>query len=200
MNRPLFFCWRSREEKYQEVTSITTKLRVNHEIRARQVRVVDSTGEQLGIMPLSQGLKLAEERGQDLVEVAPKAAPPVCRIMDYGKYKYEQSKREREARKKQKVINIKEVRMSPKIDDHDFDVRLRNAEKFLKAGDKVKVTVRFRGREIVHADLAGKRLQEFAQRLQEIGQIERAPVLEGRNMFMILAPVKDKQREAKNDA
>jgi len=182
------------------VTSITDKLRVNQEIRARQIRVVDTDGGQLGIMPVSEGMRLAEERGQDLVEVAPKAAPPVCRIMDYGKYKYEQSKKEREARKNQKVINIKEVRMSPKIDEHDFNVRVRNAERFLKAGDKVKVTVRFRGREIVHSGLARKRLMEFAKLLGEYGQIERPPVLEGRNMFMILAPAKEKSKEAKNDA
>jgi len=127
---------------------------VNNEIRAREVRVVDVNGDQLGIMSARDALNVAGDRGLDLVEVAPNAKPPVCRIMDYGKHRYEQSKREKAARRKQKVINVKEVRMSPKIADHDFQVKSRAAEKFLQAGDKVKVSIRFRGREIVHSDLA----------------------------------------------
>jgi translation initiation factor IF-3 len=127
----------------------------------------------------------------DLVEVAPTAKPPVCRIMDYGKYRYEQSKRDREAKKRQKIISVKEVRMSPKIDEHDFQVKARNAERFLKDGDKVKVSVRFRGREIVHAELADKRLGELAGLVRDYGVVESPPKLEGRHMIMILAPKQD---------
>ena len=156
---------------------------MNDAIRAREVRVIDADGEQLGIMNVRDALRLAEERELDLVEVAPNAKPPVCRIMDYGKHRYEQSKREKLARKKQKVITVKEVRMSPKIDDHDFDVKVRAAERFLKAGDKVKVSVRFRGREIVHADLAKSKLTELAELLKDIGTVERMPKLEGRQMI-----------------
>jgi translation initiation factor IF-3 len=153
--------------------------------------VISSDGKQLGVMPLREGLRLAAERNMDLVEVAPTARPPVCRIMDYGKYRYEQSKRDREAKKRQKVISVKEVRMSPKIDEHDFQVKARNAERFLKDGDKVKVSVRFRGREIVHSKLADKRLGELAGRVQDYGVIESPPRLEGRHMVMILAPKQD---------
>ncbi len=131
---------------------------------------------------------MAQERDLDLVEVAPNARPPVCRLMDYGKFRYEQSKREREARKRQKVLTLKEVRMSPKIDSHDLQIKMRNAERFLKDGDKVKITVRFRGREIVHADIARQKLTEMAEELKDISVVERPPKLEGRQMIMILAP------------
>jgi translation initiation factor IF-3 len=161
---------------------------VNDAIRAKEVRVIDADGEQLGIMSVRDALRIAEERELDLVEVAPNAKPPVCRIMDYGKHRYEQSKREKLARKKQKVVTVKEVRMSPKIDDHDFEVKVRAAERFLKAGDKVKVSVRFRGREIVHADLAKSKLTELAELLKDIGTVERLPKLEGRQMITVLAP------------
>jgi len=154
----------------------------------REVRVISETGEQLGILPLREALALAQERNLDLVEVAPTAQPPVCRLMDYGKFRYEQSRREREARKRQKVMDVKELRMSPKIDEHDLMVKFRNAERFLKDGDKVKFTVRFRGREIVHRDLARVRLEELAERLSSVGVIERPPRLEGRAMIMIMAP------------
>ena len=150
--------------------------------------MIGADGQQLGIMAPRDALRLAAESGVDLVEVAPNAKPPVCRIMDYGKYKYEQAKKEREARKKQRVITVKEVRMTPKTDEHDFQVKARNAEKFLKNGDKVKVTVRFRGREIVHASLAKEQLERMAELVKEVAVIERAPKLEGRNMIMILAP------------
>ncbi len=139
-------------------------------------------------MDVREALRISGDRELDLVEVAPNAKPPVCRIMDFGKHKYEQSKRDKEAKKKQKTITIKEVRMSPKIDEHDFIVKYKNADKFLKAGDKVKVSVRFRGREIVHADLARTKLNELAQRVSEVGAVERQPKLEGRHMIMILAP------------
>ena len=156
---------------------------------------MDENGEQLGIMSVRDALKIATEKELDLVEVAPNARPVVCRIMDYGKHKYEQSKREKEARRKQKVINVKEIRMSPKIDDHDFNVKARSAERFLSAGDKVKVSVRFRGREIVHKDLAQEKLQELATLVKDIGAVERPPKLEGRNMIIILAPKSDKETD-----
>ena len=150
--------------------------------------MVGSDGEQLGIMPVREALKVAGEHNMDLVEVAPNAKPPVCRIMDYGKYKFEQSKREREARKKQKVINIKEVKFRLGIEEHDFQVKARNAIRFLQAGDKVKVTVMFRGREISHSDLGRNICQKLANQLQDIASVEKHPNVEGRNMTMILVP------------
>lgn len=142
-------------------------------------------------MSVRDALRIAGEKELDLVEVAPNARPPVCRIMDYGKYKYEQAKREREARKKQKTITIKEVRMSPKIEEHDFQVKARNAERFLAGGNKVKISVRFRGREIVHSDLARNMLLKLAEQLEDKATIEREPKMEGRNMIMLLAPKQD---------
>lgn len=174
--------------------TISKELRVNEGIRAREIRVVDANGDQLGIMSVRDALSVAGERGLDLVEVAPNAKPPVCRIMDYGKHRYEQSKREKAARKKQKVVNIKEIRMSPKIDEHDFEVKLRAAERFLKSGDKVKVSVRFRGREIVHSDLAKTKLESLATQLKEIAMVERPPKLEGRQMIAVLAPRNESQK------
>ncbi len=173
-------------------------MRVNEEIRSKEIRVIGSNGEQAGIMSVRDGLRMAQEAGLDLVEVAPNAKPPVCRIMDFGKYMYEQSKREREARKKQKVINIKEIRMTPKIDSHDFEVKTKNAVKFLQDGDKVKVTIRFRGREIVHADLSKQLLTNMADKIKESGTVEREPRIEGRNMIMILTPRQDKREENDN--
>lgn len=164
-------------------------MRINGQIRVREVRVIDQEGEQLGIMSTRDALALAQERDLDLVEVAPNAKPPVCRVMDYGKFRYEQSKREREARRRQKTLTMKEVRMSPKIDTHDLQIKFRNTKRFLQDGDKVKLTVRFRGREIVHADLARQKLTEMAKELDEIAAVERAPRLEGRQMIMILAPL-----------
>ncbi|HOQ74726.1 MAG TPA: translation initiation factor IF-3 [Limnochordia bacterium] len=175
-------------------------LRVNEGIRAREVRVVDTNGEQLGIMSVREALNIAADRGLDLVEVAPNARPPVCRIMDYGKHRYEQSKRDKAAKKKQRIVNVKEIRMSPKIDEHDFEVKLRAADRFLKAGDKVKVAVRFRGREIVHADLAKTKLENLAAQLREIAVVERPPKLEGRQMIAVLAPRTDGQKTEKKKA
>ena len=145
-------------------------------------------GEQLGIMSLSEALNLAEQRHLDLVEIAPKAKPPVCRIMDYGKYQYEQQKREKEARKRQRVIDVKEVKLRIRIEDHDFDVKTKNAVRFLESGDKVKVTIMFRGRELTHPVLGEELLNKMADKLQEIAVVERKPKLEGRNMIMIVAP------------
>ena len=154
------------------------------------MRVIGPDGSQLGILTPEEALEAAARYNLDLVEVSPTAQPPVCRIMDYGKWKYEQSKREREARKKQKSVTIKELRMRPKIDDHDLDVKVRSARRFLEEGDKVKFSVRFRGREIVHHEIARAKLQELAEGLSEIGSVERPPVMEGQQMVMILAPVK----------
>ncbi len=173
---------------------ISKELRVNDAIRAREVRVVDANGDQLGIMSAREALSIAGDRGLDLVEVAQNAKPPVCRIMDYGKHRYEQSKRDKAAKKKQKVTNVKEIRMSPKIDDHDFEVKLRAAERFIKAGDKVKVSVRFRGREIVHSDLAKTKLNKLAEQLKDFAMVERPPKLEGRQMIAVLAPRTDSQK------
>ncbi|MFO7273394.1 MAG: translation initiation factor IF-3 [Bacillota bacterium] len=167
---------------------IKDQLRVNEMVRAREVRLIDENGEQLGVFSAREALRIAQERGLDLVEVAPNAKPPVCRLMDYGRYKYEQAKREREARKKQKVITIKEVKMRPNIDDHDFAVRQRQAESFLRSGDKVKATIMFRGREVVHAQLGKEVLDRLLESVKDICVVERPPRLEGRNMVMILAP------------
>ena len=162
-------------------------MRINEEIRAKEIRVVSSDGEQLGIMSVRDALKISLEKDLDLVEVAPTAKPPVCRIMDYGKYCYEQSKREREARKKQKIIEVKEIRMTPKIEEHDFQVKVKAAQKFLKDGDKVKAIIRFRGREIVHADLGKTLLKQLFEGVQENAIMEREPKIEGKNMIMILS-------------
>ncbi|HHY14103.1 MAG TPA: translation initiation factor IF-3 [Thermoanaerobacterales bacterium] len=164
------------------------ELFINEQIRDREVRVIDSTGEQIGIVPIKNALNLARERQLDLVKVAPRSRPPVCKIMDYGKYKYEQSKKEKEARKKQRVINVKEIRMSPKIEEHDLQVRVKNASKFISEGDKVKVTVRFRGREIAHTTLGREILTKMAEDMKDIASVEKKPRVEGRNMVMILAP------------
>lgn len=175
------------------VKVISKDQRVNLEIRAREVRVIDSDGAQLGIMPLRDALRLAEEKGLDLVEVASQARPVVCRIMDFGRHKYEQSKRDKEARKRQRIITIKEVKLRPGIEDHDFQTKARNAVRFLKDGDKVKVTLIFRGREIVHPHLGQQLLKKLAEQVEELAIIERAPKLEGRNMIMILAPRQNQQ-------
>jgi len=152
---------------------------------------VDTDGNQLGIMPAREALRIAEERQLDLVEIAPQAKPPVCRIMDFGKYKYEQSKKEKEARKKQKIVELKEVKMRPNIEDHDFFVKVKNAIRFLKEGDKVKANIIFRGREIVHTQLGRQLLVRFAEELKDLCNVERQPKLEGKNMIMILSPKQD---------
>ncbi|NLJ56247.1 MAG: translation initiation factor IF-3 [Firmicutes bacterium] len=161
---------------------------VNERIKAKDVRVIDPSGEQLGIMLLHDALQLAREKNLDLVNIAPQARPPVCRIMDFGKYKYERRKKDREARKKQRTITVKEVKMRPNIEKHDFMVKVRNSIRFLKGGDKVKVTVFFRGREITHSELGRKLCVKLAKEINDIGVVERVPRMEGRNMVMILAP------------
>lgn len=164
--------------------------RINEDIRVRggEIRVTDAEGQSLGIMQVRDALNMAIEQHLDLVEIAPKAKPPVCRIMDYGKYRYEQQKREKEARKKQKVISVKEVKLRPNIEQHDFDVKLKNAVRFLEDGDKVKVTIMFRGRELSHPELGKEILGRVAEALKDSVTIERDAKLEGKNMIMILAP------------
>ena len=169
-------------------------LMINEEIRDREVRVVNSQGEQLGIMPTAQALKLAEEMQLDLVNIAPAAHPPVCKLMDYGKYRFEMSKKEREIKKNQKVIETKEVRLSATIEDHDIDVRYRQAVKFLQDGNKLKVTIRFRGRQIAHSEIGTDVMDEFAERIRDYGVVERRPMVEGRNMTMMVAP-KDPKKD-----
>ncbi len=152
------------------------------------MRVIDEEGNQLGIFPIQEALRLAFDRGLDLVEVAPNAVPPVCRLLDFGKYQYEKQKKEREARKAQKVIEIKEIRLRPRTGEHDLDTKVRQALAFLDEGSKVKVTVRFRGREITHPEIAREQLEEFANKVGAAAIIEAAPSLEGKNLFMMLGP------------
>jgi translation initiation factor IF-3 len=160
--------------------------RINRQIRAKEVRVVGDDGEFMGIMPVADALEKAQETGLDLVEVAPKAEPPVCKIMDYGKFRYQQQKRAHEAKKKQSVIQVKEVKVRPKIDDHDYQFKLQHVRRFLTAGDKAKVSIWFRGREIVHRDLGRKILERFIEDTQDIGEVESLPRMEGRNMTITL--------------
>lgn len=162
--------------------------RVNDMIEVPEVRLVDADGEMVGVVSISEALGRADEAGLDLVEVAGQADPPVCKILDYGKYRYEQQKRQNEARKKQKVIEVKEIKIRPNIDDHDYDVKMRNARRFIDDGDKVKVTLRFRGREMAHQDLGLQVLERVRDELQEIAKVEQMPKMEGRQAIMVLAP------------
>jgi len=173
------------------VIGISTKeMQINEQIRDREVRVISASGEQLGIMPAKEALKKAEEKNLDLVKIAPNAKPPVCKIMDYGKYRFEQAKREKEARKNQKVVEIKEIRLSLNIDTHDFETKAKHAEKFLKAGNKVKVSIRFRGREMAHPELGLASMEKFSEACKEFSTVEKPAKLEGRQMLMFLAPLK----------
>lgn len=172
----------------EESRAILKRLRVNERIIAREVRLVGEKGEQLGIMPLVQARETARKHGLDLLEVAPTAVPPVCRLLDYGKFKYQQAKKEQEARKSQKVSLLREVRLRPKIGIHDFEAKIRSARKLLANGDKVKVTVLFRGREITHPELGWKLLQKASESLGDAASLERQPVLEGKRLNIILAP------------
>lgn len=164
------------------------ELSVNEGIRDREIRVIDANGDQLGIMSPRKAMEIAEQRQLDLVKVAPQAKPPVCRIMDYGKYRFELAKKEKEARKNQRTISVKEVRLSASIEEHDMGVKAKQADKFLKAGDKVKVTIRFRGREMAHTSIGYGVMNKFADMVTQEHIIERKPKLEGRNMLMFLAP------------
>lgn len=173
-----------------EVKVISKDYLINEEIREKELRVLDDENQQVGILSSKEALKLAEEKQLDLVLISPSANPPVCRIMDYGKYIYEQSKKDKEAKKKQKVVNIKEIRLSPTIEEHDITIKANNARKFLMDEDKVKVTVRFRGREADYAHIGQKILQSFVKKLEDVSIVEKPAKLEGKNMIVVLAPKK----------
>lgn len=172
---------------------IISEYMINEQIRDKEVRVVDDEGNQLGVMSAKDAQKLAREKSMDLVKIAPKAMPPVCKIIDYGKFRYEQAKKDKEAKKKQNIISIKEVRLSPNIEQHDVNTKMKQAHKFLSNGDKVKVTVRFRGREMAHTSIGKDILVDFAKSLEEIAEIEKPPKMEGRSMVMFLTQRKSKQ-------
>ena len=163
-------------------------MRINEQIRVPDVRLIGPEGEQIGVMPTKEALAQAMEAHLDLVEVAPQASPPVCRIMDYGKFKYQQSKKQQEARRRQTTIQVKEIKVRPKIEEHDMGFKLKNSRRFLTEGDKVKISVIFRGREIAHTDRGIRILAKMAEALVDVGTVEQAPRLEGRNMFMLITP------------
>ncbi len=175
-----------------EVFYIKQELPINGQIRAKEVQLIGDQGEKVGVIPLREALEKAEEKNLDLVLVAPNANPPVCKIMNYGKYKFEQAKKEKEAKKKQKVLEIKELRVTPNIEEHDFGFKSKNARKFLEDGNKVKITVRFRGREVNNSKAGEVVLEKFIDVLSDISVVEKKPKLEGRNMFIILAKKTDK--------
>ena len=177
-----FFVWREQA---------ISNLQINEQIRDREVRVVGANGEQLGVMPIREAMRYAEEAELDLVKIAPTAKPPVCKIVDYGKFKYEQIRKEKEARKKQKTVELKEIRMSPNIDTNDLATKTNAARKFLSKGNKVKVTLRFRGREMAHMNEHKHRLDDFAATLSDISNIEKAPKVEGRTISLVLSPKKN---------
>ncbi|WP_425593497.1 translation initiation factor IF-3 [Aliiroseovarius marinus] len=162
---------------------------MNERIRAPEIRLIGAEGENVGVVPPARGLAMAQDAGLDLVEISPNANPPVCKIMDFGKFKYEQQKRESEARKKQKTIEVKEVKFRPNTDTHDYDVKMRNVVKFLEKGDKVKVTLRFRGREMAHQNLGRELLLRVAEDIKELGKVENMPKMEGRQMVMMIGPL-----------
>ena len=190
---PLIFIWRC--------IVINTELQINEEIRDREVRLIGADGAQLGIVPVRRALELAEEAELDLVKIVPNAQPPVCKLLDYDKHRYEQSKREKELRKNQKVIEIKEVQLSATIGENDVAIKARNAVKFLQDGNKVKVSIRFRGRQITHTDIGMQVMNDFIERVKDYAVVERRPTMEGRNMLMILAPKPaDKPQKAERPA
>lgn len=176
--------------KYYMEVLIISELFINEQIRDREVRVIGADGEQIGVMSSREALALANEADLDLIKIAPTAKPPVCKIADYGKYKYELARKEKEAKKKQKVIDVKEVRLSPNIEENDINTKASSARKFLAKGDRVKVTLRFRGREMAHVQSSRHILDDFAERLSDVAVIEKAPKLEGRSMTMFLAEKK----------
>ena len=165
-----------------------TELTINEQIRDKEIRLIDENGEQLGIVSSREAQKIADERKLDLVKIAPTAKPPVCRIMDYGKYKFDQAKKEKEARKKQKTVDVKELRLSPSIDTHDVQVKVKKANEFLKDGDKVKISIRFRGREIGHSKVGMQIMEDFAKATEEFGTVDKQPKMEGKSLVMFLAP------------
>ena len=164
------------------------ELEINGQIRDREVRLIGADGEQKGVVSIQVAMRAAEEAGLDLVKIAPTAKPPVCRIMDYGKYKFDQAKKEKEARKKQKTVDVKELRLSPSIDTHDVQVKVKKANEFLKDGDKVKISIRFRGREIGHSKVGMQIMEDFAKATEEFGTVDKQPKMEGKSLVMFLAP------------
>ena len=164
------------------------ELMINEDIRDKEVRLIDADGTMIGIVAIKEAQKLASSQNHDLVKIAPQGVPPVCKIMDYGKYMFELAKKEKEARKNQKIISIKEVRVSPSIEDHDFEFKVKNAYKFLKDGDKVKVSVKFRGREMHYTSIGNEILGKFEEAVKDVGIVEKRPKLEGKSMIMILNP------------
>ncbi len=192
---------RTRSSGFVTITRIRRRkihkrVRVNNQIRISPVRVVGSDGEQVGVVPTESAIQMAEEEGLDLVEVAPQASPPVCRIMDYGKYKYEESQKAKKAKKKQHIIQVKEIKLRPKIEPHDFEFKVRHAINFLSKNNKVKVTLMFRGREIAHADRAFALMNRFVESIEEDGVVESPVKKEGRNLVMVLGPRSKKQSES----
>jgi translation initiation factor IF-3 len=179
---------------------IATELLINEEIREREVRLIDENGGQLGVMPTQQALQLAEEKGLDLAMIQASAVPPVCKLLDYDKYRYEQAKRERENRKNQRVVDIKEVQLSATIEENDVNTKAKMAIRFLENGDKVKVSIRFRGRQITHSEIGLKVMQDFAERCKDVSMVEKRPALDGRNMIMILSPKATKASFAEKKA
>ena len=184
--RPCFF--HVLQRLWRWATIANTDHQINEEIRDKEVRLIGVDGEQLGIMSSEEALRIATEQEYDLVKIAPGSNPPVCRIMDYGKYRFEQTKKEKEAKKNQRVIEIKEIRMSPSIDTNDFNTKLKNGQKFLAEGNRLKVSIRFRGREMAHTEIGGVILRDFADKCADIANLDKAPKLEGRNMSMFLSP------------
>ena len=174
------------------MTISNKEMQINEEIRDKEIRVIPDSGEQLGIMSSAEALKIADEQGLDLVKISPQAVPPVCKLMNYGKFRFEQSKREKEARKNQHVVEIKEIRMSPGIDVGDFNTKLKNAQKFIADGNRVKVSVRFRGREMAHTDIGRDLLERFAAECAETANLDKSPKLEGRMMSIFLSPKPNK--------
>jgi len=172
------------------------RVRTNERIRVREIRVIDDNGEQLGVMPPPQALALARGKGLDLVEISPTAQPPVCRIMDFGKYQYEQQKRTRAAKKHQKVIEVKEIKFRPKVDEHDYDFKKKHIERFIEDGDKVKATIFFRGREMAHPEIGRRILERLSGELVDVAIVESSPQKEGNQMHMILAPKPGVKRQA----
>ena len=166
---------------------IKQELPINGQIKAKEVQLISDNGEKLGMLPIARALEIAEEKKLDLVLVSPNAQVPVCKIMNYGKYKFEQAKKEKEAKKKQKVLEVKEIRVTPNIEEHDFGFKAKNAKKFIEDGNKVKITVRFRGRELNNVKMGENVLNDFAKELEDVAVVEKAPKLEGKNMFIILA-------------
>lgn len=182
-----FFILYNKFKIFWRCTTIS-ELMINEQIRDKEVRLIDDEGNQLGIVSVTEAKRLAKEKNLDLVKIAPQAKPPVCKIINYGKFRFEQAKKLKEAKKKQKTISVKEIRLSPNIEEHDINTKLKNASKFLKKGDKVKVAVRFRGRELAHIAVGRTILNKFAKGLSDIAEIEKPPKMEGRNMVMFLTP------------